>query len=126
MPMNNYASHITHTCPTHYYCGLHIDPATTTCTSTKNALPYMCQRQICPSNSTHMPQCNWFMWRYYTPMSVYASYELNAINNLTTNIGIHTFTVLVYTPEQICLQHCIYMFHNNSNVLYNGPNITYK
>ena len=51
-------------------------------------------------------------------ISICASYDLNAINNLTTNTGIHTFTLLAYTPEQLCLPSCTYMFQYTATVDY--------
>ena len=40
---------------------------------------------------------------------LYTSYEPNAINNVTRNTDIQTFTLLAYAPEQICLPHHTYV-----------------
>ena len=42
-------------------------------------------------------------WDNY--VSVYAWYELNAINNVTSNSDVHTFDIIGIWPEQICLPH---------------------
>ena len=36
-------------------------------------------------------------------LSIYTSYELNAINSVTTNTSTHVFTLLAYAPYQTCL-----------------------
>ena len=42
---------------------------------------------------------------YDNYVSICASYEPNATNRVTRNTNIH-FTLLAYTPDQICLPHC--------------------
>ena len=44
-------------------------------------------------------------------VSMYATYEHHAINNVTTNTGIHPFTLFSYTPEHIYIPHWTYMSH---------------
>ena len=59
------------------------------------------------------------MCRYQTTMSVFMPH-INSMqsNYATANTGIHSHTLLVYIPEQICLQHCTYTSHCSSTVVY--------
>ena len=61
--------------------------------------PFMSQHQICPSNATDMSHiANYFMCTYDITMSVYIAYQLNAINNVTTSTGMHTFHISDICP----------------------------
>ena len=51
-------------------------------------------------------------------VSIYTSYKLNAINNVTTSTGKDPFILLAYVPEQIWLPHCTCMFHCISTGVY--------
>ena len=56
------------------------------------------------------------MWDNHA--SIDASYKLNAINNLTTNNGVHTFTLLAHGSEQTCMSHYTCMSHCITNLVY--------
>ena len=83
-------------------------------------LPYMCQKQIYRSQIPHACQICTLdpVQIWYNYVNIYASYEFNAINNVTRNTDIHTFILLVFAPEQIGLPYCIYTIHCTSTVVY--------
>ena len=60
-----------------------------------------------PHNATSVNQ---LMCRYHATKSVkYDSYEISAIYNVMTNIGINRFTLLAYAPDDMsCHTVCIY------------------
>ena len=81
-------------------------------------LPYMWQKQMFPSNtkkchiwlSFHMQITNSYI-------TIYTSHALITINSVTTNTAIHTFILLAYVPQQICLLHCMYMVYCTSTAV---------
>ena len=82
---------------------------------TSHVLPYMYQNLICPSNHicqvVHVQVGDNYIY-------ICASYELNAINYVTSNSGIHNFTLLPHAPEQIYVPKCTYMSHCTATVVY--------
>ena len=59
-------------------------------------------------------------------VSIYTSYELTAINNVTKSTAIHNFILLAYATEQICLLHCTYMSHCTNTVSHVTAHISLK
>ena len=54
----------------------------------------MCQQQICPSKAIYRHICQLLhMYICNNYISIYTSYELNAINNVTKSTCIHTFHI---------------------------------
>ena len=49
----------------------------------------------------------------------------NKINNVTTNTGIHTYTLLSYAPEKIFLPHHTCMFNCTANVVFTDTTLLY-
>ena len=58
--------------------------------------------------------------------SIYTSYEISVINNVTRSIGINTFHILPYAPKQIGLWHCTYMYHWTTTVAHKKTSHTSK
>ena len=49
---------------------------------------------------------------------IYAFYTFTAINNVTETLIYIDLTLLAYAPVKICLQHCTYMSHITTIVIY--------
>ena len=65
----------------------------------------------------YVTYAKYFICRYEAIyVHICTSYELVAMNNVTKNTDIHTFTFLAYCPEQICLPHHIHMFHSINKI----------
>ena len=55
---------------------------------------------------------------YMPHINVYVSYQLTAINNVTRNTGNIHFTLMLCSPEQICLPYLSKMSHCTITVVY--------
>ena len=102
MPLNKYTCHIMYVCPTllilystcRYYITVHISQSRTincnfyltsyihTCAKNIPQMPFICH--ICQLLHMHI---------WYNYVSIYTSYELNAINNVNSSTGIHTLHI---------------------------------
>ena len=77
---------------------------------------FMCQQQICPSNATY---ANDFMCRYETTKPVYMYFIWTQCNEQCDHDHWHMYMPPYwYAPEQICLPHCIYVFHCTSTLVF--------
>ena len=96
-----------------YQCSLHVGPHITAHKGKTNCNSYFpCYNHICANNKyaswivhiSHICQLlHVYIWDYY--ISIYTSYVLTAINNVTRSSHIH-YTLLAYAPVKICLPHC--------------------
>ena len=64
----------------------------------KILLPCTCQKLICPSNATNNAHVPITSCAQDNPLSIYASNDSNAINNVTMNTDIHTFHIIGICP----------------------------
>ena len=96
MPLNTYACHTTHVCPTALIVYSTCRPHITAHTSKKTAIFNYCVYIMCANKKMPL-KCHIFqlppvhIWD--NQVSIYTSYELTAINNLTRSTGIHTFHI---------------------------------
>ena len=122
----------------HYYCSLHVDLILLHIKSNNNNInnkiqllfaklsSYSCQKK---KYAPQMPYiCHIYQLLnvhiYDNYVSIYASYELSAINNMTWSTGLN-FTLPPCAPEHICLQHLTYMSHCSFTVVYIDPRLLY-
>ena len=85
----------------HYRCN-----AVTDDTISFMLLPFTQHKLMCSSTATYKPHNQLVLVHIRHYVSIYVSYEPTATNNVNMNSGIHTFTLLAYSPEQICVPHC--------------------
>ena len=112
--------------PLYCYCSPHIDPTLhhmQVKTNYNSYLPYYCH--ICASNK-YAPKMLHIshIWKLVhmhigiNYVSIYVSYELTAINSMTTCTGIHSLHITMICPQQIFLPQYIYVFHYTATVVY--------
>ena len=73
-------------------------------------LPYMCQ-QISPSNATCMTYMKICSGADMRLPYLYIAHKNHWNQQQLTALVDHTFMLLAYAPEQICLLHCTWMSH---------------
>ena len=114
--------------PLNYYCGVHIELILPDIQVQKTnklqlvinmLLSFMCRNKYAPQMPNIYHICQLVHVQVSdNNISKYASYECPAVNNVTMNTDIHTFLLLAYAHEQICLPHCSYISHCTSTVGY--------
>ena len=114
IPLNKYACHITQVCATVVItmctCRSHIAAHMSKMNKFQLYLP--CYNYVCAIKNIPLKWhiCKLFhvqIWDNY--ISIYISYKLNEINNITTNTGMHPFHLLTYTAANMLATLCMYV-----------------
>ena len=81
---------------------------------------FTCSYLVCANNkyAPQMPHMPISLHAHMRQLSVYASFKLTPINNVTRSTGMPDFTLLAYAPKQISLPLGTYMSHHTATVAY--------
>ena len=112
--LNKYDCYIANMIHTGITLNKHLDPTFSHTSAKHNWLQYilhilllsMFWQHICPSNATYV---NKFMCTWHNYVSIYASYELTAINNVTRITGVHTFHIIGTCTLNRYAHHIVYI-----------------